>query len=327
MEDFVGISPGLEAFKSAACSGRVAAGSVFGSGDSKITPLELDAQLQVSELIYRNLLLGKRLQMDPQCGSDSWYKEHLGEEWLKKNLSQRKELNKQAKERGENSPMWVEAVSVSSDLGSEVLQVGKTGGDRMRDAEAVDRQAVLDLLHSIAVKVRVSHYARCGVGEQQGGLRAMVAVMWHFATDAEVVGLAADCLRMAITGNGFNCDRLLALWAPMPPHERHSGGQMERGWSFLRFALDAFAFQAGEQDGAKAKDPEAALKIAQCVLAAKASPVMEAQLRLLKAMPADPCQEHRELKEMMPKLVQLAKELAGKLKGNEVLSDFVQLLA
>ena len=166
---------------------------------------------------------------------------------------------------------------------------------------------------------------RIGSGTSLMARVRQVAVMWHFATDAEarLCGCAArrqlglrkprlwDLLPTACAwqspemllvfcsavsfslfsffspeflfqflspfrSEGFNCDRLLALWAPMPPHERHSGGQMERrhgvpsvaltqmesisllvsysisdfvrGWSFLRFALDAFAFQAGEQE-------------------------------------------------------------------------------
>lgn len=49
--------------------------------------------------------------MDFNVGMDSWYRETFGEDWVKKNLAQRRELERQAKETGENSPMWVEAAS------------------------------------------------------------------------------------------------------------------------------------------------------------------------------------------------------------------------
>ena len=97
--------------------------------------------------------------------------------------------------------------------------------------------------------------------------------MWHFYGDVEVISLCADCLRLAMTGNQYNCDSLLAIWTPAFPNERHHG-QVEKGsvvaksigapqtphtgflcrhttcpwppgWSFLRIALDAFTFQAG----------------------------------------------------------------------------------
>ncbi|CAK9089378.1 Hypothetical protein (Fragment) [Durusdinium trenchii] len=222
--------------------------------------------------MYRNLLLGKKVQMDFNVGMDSWYRETFGEDWVKKNLAQRRELERQAKETGENSPMWVEAASGSSDLAAEVLQLGPTGGECLR-RDGVDREAVLELLSSLLVKVQISHYARCGAGEKQNGLRAMVAVMWHFYADAEVLSLCADSLRAVITNNKYNCDSLLALWTPVHPQERHHG-QVERGWSFLRIAFDAFVFQAGGEVHPRAsaasnassagasRDKEVAVKVA-----------------------------------------------------------------
>ena len=44
--------------------------------------------------------------MDFDTGMDSWYRELFGEDWVKKNTFQRRELERQAKENGENTPMW-----------------------------------------------------------------------------------------------------------------------------------------------------------------------------------------------------------------------------
>lgn len=43
--------------------------------------------------------------MDFDTGMDSWYRELFGEDWVKKNTFQRRELERQAKENGENTPM------------------------------------------------------------------------------------------------------------------------------------------------------------------------------------------------------------------------------
>lgn len=55
-------------------------------------------------------------------------------------------------------------------MAAEVLQLGPTGGECLR-RDGVDREAVLELLSSLLVKVQISHYARCGAGEKQNGLR------------------------------------------------------------------------------------------------------------------------------------------------------------
>ncbi len=46
-----------------------------------------------------------QVQMDFDTGMDSWYRELFGEDWVKKNTFQRRELERQAKENGENTPM------------------------------------------------------------------------------------------------------------------------------------------------------------------------------------------------------------------------------
>lgn len=336
MSDFrIGVSPAVEALRKAASPRNVNNAHQLPGSASRLTPLELDANLQVSELMYRNLLQGKKVQMDFDTGMDSWYRELFGEDWVKKNTFQRRELERQAKENGENTPMWVESASASSDLASEVLQLGRTGGECLRTG-AVDREVVLELLESLEVKLRISHYARCGVGEKQNGLRAMLGVMWHFYSDVEIISLCADCLRLAILGNQYNCDSLLAIWTPAFPKERHHG-QTEKGWSFLRIALDAFTFQAGgdifpRADSAgsgssnRVGHEEAALKLAQCILQARHSPVMEAQLRLLKEDPGNESLDRQELKEMLPNVLRVTNQLAGRLKGSEVLSELQQLL-
>jgi len=335
MSDFqIGISPAVEALRKAASPRSINNAHQLPGASSRLTPLELDANLQVSELMYRNLLEGKKVQIDLDAGMDSWYRELFGEDWMKKNYFQRRELERQAKENGENTPMWVEAASDSADLASEVLQLTRTGGECLR-TDAVDREAVVELLESLLVKLRIAPYARCGAGEKQHGLRAMVGVMWHFYGDVEVISLCADCLRLAMTGNQHNCDSLLAIWTPAFPNERHHG-QVEKGWSFLRIALDAFTFQAGgdlfpraagSTGCSEARSDEAALKLAQCILQARHSPLLDAQLRLLKEPPgAQSCAQRTELKEMLPAVLRVTGQLAGRLKGSEVLSDLLQLL-
>eukprot|EP00440_Ansanella_granifera_P076199 gb/GFBE01082693.1/.p1 GENE.gb/GFBE01082693.1/~~gb/GFBE01082693.1/.p1 ORF type:complete len:376 (+),score=95.25 gb/GFBE01082693.1/:1-1128(+) len=341
-----GVSPAVTAFRKAASMVRVSTTSTpAGSGDKKMTPLELDAQLQVSELMYRNLLEGKRVQMDGHKDMDSWYREHLGEAWLKKNQSQKKEMERWAKECGENTPMWVEAVSDSSELACEVFKVGPCGGEQMQTSEEVDRSLVIDYLQSLAPKACISHYARCGVGEKCIGLRAMVGVLWHYPRDPEVLDLCATCLRSTVLLER-NRDSLVSLSQPLPPEERASVGHFERGWSFLRIALDAFACQAGgvpvkreaveatEHDGEWEKvkaeeraDPEVAVKLAQCIVATKDAPAMQAQLKLLREPVADDaCKEIRDLKEMLPSVVSLTQQLIAKQKGSETLVDLLEML-
>ena len=46
-----------------------------------------------------------KVQIDFDTGMDSWYRELFGEDWMKKNSFQRRELERQAKENGENTPM------------------------------------------------------------------------------------------------------------------------------------------------------------------------------------------------------------------------------
>merc|ERR1719401_60590 len=60
-------------------------------------------------------------------------------------------------------------------------------------------------------------------------------------------------------------------------------------------------------------DPKVAVKIAQCVVAAKEAPALKAQLRLLRIQPTTSGQmipQRRELKQMLPELIRTTQELA-----------------
>eukprot|EP00931_Biecheleriopsis_adriatica_P066342 TRINITY_DN40723_c0_g1_i1.p1 TRINITY_DN40723_c0_g1~~TRINITY_DN40723_c0_g1_i1.p1 ORF type:complete len:379 (+),score=99.84 TRINITY_DN40723_c0_g1_i1:26-1138(+) len=342
-----GISPAVEAFRTAASMGRVSANSsvLNNTGDKRLTPLELDAQLQVSELMYHNLLHGKQVQMTSHKDMDAWYAENLGEDWLKRNKQQRKEMERLAKECGENTPMWVEALSDASDLAFEVFSIGKRGGEQMAPTEDVDREIVIDHLESLIPKVRISHYARCGAGDRSCGLRALVGTLWHFPEDSKVTALCATCLRLCLVNNETNRDSLVALSQPLPPEEREALCVYERGWSFLRVALEAFCRQAGgeawqrwepsdkEKADPKPKaqdskpDPKVAVMLAECLTAAKAAPALQAQLvALSKELPADACKEQRDVKEMLPNIVKLVKQLSSQRKDEKALMELQEML-
>jgi len=343
-----GMPSSIAAFQAAALAGRsqISDMVMYGAGEKRLTPLEIDAELQISELMYRNLLEGKAVQMDQRSDMDAWFKEQFGEDWASRNKLQRMEVQRQAKENGENTPLWTEALLNATDLGWEVIEGGKRGGEKIRQLEAVDRSEVLVHLQQLLTKVRISHYARCGAGERLMGQRACVAVFYVFVRDPEVLSLCAQCLRLMIDGHEWNRDGLAALTQPLPPQERSKAA--DRGWTFLRVALDAFATQAGvesvkrpelEQDESeweKVKpsdaeppkpDPEAAMKIAECIVAAKGAPALEAQLKLLNEdLPSDACQERRDLKDLLPVAVRCAKELQKQQKGCEVLTALLELL-
>ena len=53
----------------------------------------------------KHLQTHAKVQIDLDAGMDSWYRELFGEDWMKKNSFQRRELERQAKENGENTPM------------------------------------------------------------------------------------------------------------------------------------------------------------------------------------------------------------------------------
>ncbi|CAE8678444.1 unnamed protein product [Polarella glacialis] len=336
---------------------------------SRMTPLEVDAQLQVAELMFRNLLAGKRVTVEPHQEKDDWYKKNLGEDWVEKNRLQRLEVTRQMEESGENSPMWIEALANANDISYEVLEAadghggavasshsyGRSPGELLRLRERGDvseaellrrRREILEQFRALEPKVRISYYARCGAGDQLGGLRACVAVLRLFVQDAEVLGACAKCLRLMITDHDYNRDGLAALWLGrlQPKVARSegedSGEEDKGGWSFLRAALDAFAtqagaepFVAGQAEGQKAEGlserrDEVALQIAECVVAARAAPAMQAQLALLRreasavSSPSTALAssaEHSELREMLPSVRQMAHQLMEKGSDRRVL--------
>ncbi|OLQ11466.1 Betaine aldehyde dehydrogenase [Symbiodinium microadriaticum] len=190
----------------------------------------------VSELIYQQLLAKKE-----HSGIDAWYQEYVSEAWQKRNNLQKADIERQAKSCGENTPMWVEALSAGMELAAEVFEVDKA--ERLRTE--VSRDVVLELLESLSPKLCISHYARCGLG--QIGMRAVVGVLWHFDTDAEVAGLCADSLRWAIAENEQNRKILLDLHVTEPADEKKSS------LSFARVALGAFLVQAGKTPSREAR--------------------------------------------------------------------------
>ncbi|CAE7734413.1 gbsA [Symbiodinium sp. CCMP2456] len=303
----IGATPALEAFRAAALGPAAQPSS---GEDRRLTSLEMYTQNQVSELIYQQLLAKKE-----HSGIDAWYQEYVSEAWQKRNNLQKADIERQAKSCGENTPMWVEALSAGMELAAEVFEADKA--EQLRTE--VSRDVVLELLESLSSKLCISHYARCGLG--QIGIRALVAVLWHFDTDAEVAGLCADSLRWAIAENEQNRNILLDLRITEP------AGEKKGSLSFSRVAMGAFLFQAGgkmrSREGTTAtevlRDPAVAVKLAACLLAAG-----DAWLKLPQT--GELSKEQLELRELVPEVLQSASALSDTLKGNQVLADFQQRL-
>mmetsp|Transcript_95009 Transcript_95009/g.203985 ORF Transcript_95009/g.203985 Transcript_95009/m.203985 type:complete len:405 (-) Transcript_95009:12-1226(-) len=300
----------------------------------RMTPLELDIQLQGAELVYRSILAGQRIAMDTQNEDDDWHREVLGEGWVQENNRQRKIVLQQMKDEGENTPEWMESQANMGDIAWEVFESGQKG-ERVRKLKDVDRVEIIEQFKELYPKVRDSYFARCGAGDRLWGLRACIGIFRLFIRDPEVLDLCAISLRLTITDHAYNRDGLAALSLPMPPEERLQEHE-ERGWAFLRAALDAYMVQAGgepydsgakapeegEEEEGEAKKPEpaidrtptreVAIRIAECVVAAKGAPALVAQLKLLREPTVDNhCQERRELKAMLPGLIAKTEELIG----------------
>eukprot|EP00933_Yihiella_yeosuensis_P071091 TRINITY_DN7928_c2_g1_i5.p1 TRINITY_DN7928_c2_g1~~TRINITY_DN7928_c2_g1_i5.p1 ORF type:complete len:348 (-),score=81.11 TRINITY_DN7928_c2_g1_i5:269-1312(-) len=307
-----------------------------------MTPLEVDAQLQVAEVLFRNLIQGKRVSAQPKSDIDSnaWCQNVLGKDWTERNNLQKEQVKQRIQENGENTPFWVEALHHVGELAFEVFEIGNVGGERVRKLQKVDRREVIQILKELRPKVDLSYYARCGAGHELVGLRASVAAIRLFCEDSEVLGECIRCLRLIITDQTFNRDGLAAITVPMRPDERREG-HIDRGWSFLRAALDAFAIQAGADPFSKLSDDEGseepvlvpsrsqevALQIADCIVAAKGAPAMRAQIGLLsEELPEDAPLERKELKEMLPSVFQKAQELAKSCPQNEALETFLAML-
>lgn len=311
---------------------------------SRMTPMELDVQLQMAELVFRSLLEGKRVGVHPSENVDDWHREVLGEAWLQQNKCQRREVQRQMKASGENTPMWMEAMANMSDIAWEVFEAGDRGEMVRRFAE-INRHEVLQQFKELYPKVRDSYYARCGAGDRLYGFRACIAIFQLFMRDPEMLDHCAKCLRLAIKDHAYNREGLAEVTVPLPPEAR-GPSFVDRGWSFLRHALDAFVVQAGgdafgghaptADEDAKDKsaaverqrpDPQVAVRIAECIVAARPAPALRAQLQLLKEPVPDGARiERRELHLMIPVVFQRTQQLLNEVGPHPGLSELMEML-
>lgn len=326
----------------------------------RLTPMELDIQLQAAELIFRAILEGKRPGICYPTDINQWYRDVLGDAWVEDNNEQRKIVHRQAQEEGEHTPMWTEAVGHMGDIAWDVLEAGLRG-EKVRDLSTIDRKEIITQFEDLYPKVRDSHYARCGAGDRMYGLRACVAIFRLFPDDHEVLGWMVKCLTFIISANDVNRDALCELTLVLPPDER-SDQFRDCGWSFLRAVLDAFMVQAGASkfdvatptegqaliqadDGAAEQDEaesaivvhdedgvdrtpqlDVAIRIAECVLATRVSPAMVAQLSLLQQQPSEnsPIERH-ELTQILPAVRLKLTELLT-LQQQPILQYFLDML-
>mmetsp|Transcript_114510 Transcript_114510/g.202071 ORF Transcript_114510/g.202071 Transcript_114510/m.202071 type:complete len:384 (-) Transcript_114510:44-1195(-) len=286
---------------------------------SRMTPMEFDMQLQGAELIFRSLLQGQRIALSQHEDIDDWFSEVLGEKWCADNSKQRKEILNTMMQDGENSPAWMESLAHMSDIAWEVFEQGATG-ERVRNLEIMDRTEIIEQFKVLLIKVRISHYARCGAGDRLYGFRACIAILRVFIRDAEMLDYCAKVLRACVTENEYNRDGIASLTVPYPPPAERSEIDKDRGWSFFRAALDAFMVQAGAQPY-ECQEPEEqsklesegkvviyrearkeiALRIAETIVAVREAPAFKAQLALLQEeTPESAIKDRRELKAMIP---------------------------
>lgn len=325
----------------------------------KVTPLELDIQLQCAELVFRSILEGKRLNIADDGDIDEWHRETLGEAWVHQNAQQRQILKKQQDYTGENTPEWMESVSNMGDLAWEVFE-STSCGETLRRLQDVDRTEVIELLRELYPKVRDSHYARCGAGERLYGLRACIALYRQFLEDPEVLDATAEVLKHCVQGVPYNRNGLAELSLPLPPVDRRLDTP-ERGWAFLRAALDAYMVQLGEQpwswrpedlknrdfsdsdwDGSEAGDVDAgrgskpdidrtprrstAIKIAESIVAVREAPAIVVQLKLLREpTPEEAPVERKDLADMVPAVYVKTQEAIAS-SPSEVLSNLLDML-
>lgn len=286
---------------------------------SRMTPMEFDIQLQAAELIFRSLLEGKRIGISTHEDVDDWHREVLGDEWCEENSKQRKEILKTMREDGENSPAWMESLAHMGEIAWEVFE-GSQKGERVRRLDIIDRTEIIEQFKDLLVKVRISHYARCGAGDRLMGFRACIAILRVFIRDSEMLMYCAQVLKYCVTDNEFNRDGLAVVTLPYPPPAERKENDKDKGWSFLRAALDAFMVQLGNepfgQDETEEKGDmelegkvviyresrqEVAMKIAEAIVAVKEAPPFVAQLALLREeVPDNAIADRRELKAMIP---------------------------
>merc|ERR1719341_2295056 len=315
-----------------------------------MTPMEKDVHLQVAELVFRSLLEGKRLRLHSSDDVDDWHREALGEAWLQKNLIQRREVHKRMKAAGENTPMWAEAVQHMSDIGWEVFHT-EDRREKLRRRKDIAATELKEELEELSIKLRESYYAQCGAGSNLGGFRACIAIFYIFMRDASVLGPCAECLRLAILDHSKNRNNLCELSLPVPPAARDDDFE-DRGWSFLRRALDAFMVQSGldsfsgsdpkdfededdDDENSTGESPDivvvsldrkVAVQIAECIVAAREATALRAQLKLLREeLPEDACAERRDLRAMAPMALRRTRELHAE-QPDPALQGLIEIL-
>lgn len=283
----------------------------------RMTPMEVDMQLQVAEMIFRSLLEGRRLPVTDHPDIESWEKDTLPKEWCDANNAQRKEIVKQVRADGENSPIWMECLAHMGDIAWEVLEAGSQG-ERIRELDTIDRVEVVEQFKDLRTKVEVSYFARCGAADRLYGLRACVAIFRTFIRDPDILKLMVTTLTWIITDHERNRDCLACITVPAPPMER-SKTSKDKGWSFLRNALDAFIVQAGgtgydesESDNhpSHSHSKDVALIIAKLLLRAKDAPAAKVQIVIAQEDPPEGCWvERKELRAIIPRALERCEAL------------------
>lgn len=304
----------------------------------RMTPLELDVQLQTSELIFRSLLEGKHVPIAPHENIRDWEKEVLSPEWVEENQEQRKEIHSQVKDSGENSPMWMESLAHMGDIAWEVFEAGDTG-ERTRSLKIMDRAEIIEQFKDLKHKVKISYYARCGAGNLMHGLRACIGLFRTCSCDSELLECMVSVLIDCVTDHEYNRDALSCLTVPAPHLERSVKlGFKDRGWSLLRNALDALVVQAGGAAYSVSKEEElqehpinscskeVAVMIAEFLVCMKNAPAVLAQLKLVHEDPPEDCIiERLELREIIPRAKQTCEDL-NKVAPSEALVKLIDML-
>eukprot|EP00403_Amphidinium_massartii_P026368 CAMPEP_0178389228 /NCGR_PEP_ID=MMETSP0689_2-20121128/10003_1 /TAXON_ID=160604 /ORGANISM="Amphidinium massartii, Strain CS-259" /LENGTH=318 /DNA_ID=CAMNT_0020009661 /DNA_START=22 /DNA_END=978 /DNA_ORIENTATION=+ len=286
----------------------------------RMTPLEVDLQLQAAELVFRSILQGKSVGVCYPEDLTEWQREVLGDEWVVKNKQQRREVTRQMNAEGENTPMWMEALAHMGEIAWEVLEAGYSG-ERVRTLSQINRQEIIEQFKELEPKVRISQFARCGAGDKMHGLRACIAILRLFVEDPEVLDWCSKCLLLIISDNRYNRDGLAELSMPMPPNERAADAE-ETGWSFLYAALHAFVTQATNNP-----DLPVAAQLAACLVQTRRAPAMELQLRALgEETPEDAQEERKALKEMLPQARTCVQDMFDKYPHKQEFAELAILL-
>jgi hypothetical protein len=203
------------------------------------------------------------------------------------------------------------------DIAWEVLEAG-VNGERFRHIDDIDRVEVVEQFKDLKAKVEISYYGRCGAGDRFYGLRACVAMFRIFIRDPDVLKLMATTLRLIVTDHQRNRDSLTCITVPPPPMERARSSK-DRGWSFLRNALDAFIVQAGgvghdepvsERFPPHSTSKDVACEIAKCLLAVEDAPAAKVQIVIAQEEPPEGCWvERKELRSIIPRALERCEAL------------------